>query len=483
MYRDSHPAWHRDVKWASGVLLVLSLAAATMFFSAAQITERARAEPLLQSVLELTLLPGNDDAAPPVAVRRGMAYEAGEPLQLLPGVDVFADPTEIADFTVAEAISRIAGVLADRTLRDGSEGARALVSAPVLGTQLQDAFDGPIPRMVHAIVANELLPAGLADGSRFANWPLQALQNPGEPVQPVVGIFVFVDPARLQGATSREIAELVVRRLVERVLGQGLAAGEEVVSNQTLRTLLVQTFEDDVREALHEFFSTLLVSHREESRSRLEQARTILEGTESAADQGLLGLIPAEDLAGLDQSEVNEEILGALATRAYEGGGEAVLSVLTESDQASRIAAVVPLIDALSARAHARYVRWTWFVGAPALLFLTLLIAFSKGAARLVNPGFAIALSAAAGALLFVRLASGLGSLGTVGLPLSVQSEGLFAYLFGLVAYVGANLPGDAIPLFVRNHLIVLGVGGGLLVLAALLRIVQWLRPRRRSLL
>jgi hypothetical protein len=37
--------------------------------------------------------------------------------------------------------------------------------------------------------------------------------------------------------------------------------------------------------------------------------------------------------------------------------------------------------------------------------------------------------------------------------------------------------------LFVRNHLVVLGVGAGLLVLAALLRSVRWLRPRRRSLL
>lgn len=482
MYRDGSPAWHRDVKWASGILLAVSLAAATLLFSSAQVTERTRAEPLLRNALELTLLPGAD-AAETVAVRRGIDYQPGEPLQLLPGVDVYADPSEIPDFTAMDASSRIAGVLADRTIREGSEGARALVKAPGLAAQLAEAFEGTIPRMVHAIVANEMLPAGLADGSRFANWPLQAIQNPGEPVQPVVGIFVYVDPARLQGATSREIAELVVRRLAERVLGQGLAAAEEVVTNQTLRLLLVQTVEEDVRSGLHEFFSTLLVSHREDLRSRLEQARSVLAGSETAASEGLLGLIPPEELAGMDQSQVNAEILEALAVRAYDGGGEAILAVLTETDQASRIAAIVPLLDALSARAHGRYVRWTWFTGAAALLFLILVVAFSRGTARLVNPGFAIAISATTGALLFYRLTSGLAGLGTVGLPLSVRTEGLFAHLFGLVAYVGTNLPGDAIELFMRNHLVVLGVGLGLLVIAILLRIVRWLRPRRRSLL
>ena len=483
MYRDVQPAWHRDVKWASGILLVVALAAATLFFSLSQITVRERSEPLLHEVLELTLLPGAE-AAQTVAVRRGIEWEPGQRLQLLPGVDVYADPTEIPDFGADDAVSRIAGVLAERTIRQGSEGARAMVSEPVLDAQLQTAFDGPVPRMVHALIGDAMLPAGLADGSRFANWPLQAVQNPGEPVQPVVGVFVYIDPNRLQGLPAREIAELVVARLAERVLGQGLQAAEEAITNPTLEQLLVQSVEGDARVALHELFSTLLVPYREELTNRLEETRTILEGDEEvAAPHGLLGLIPAEELAELDPDEVNEQILTALAERAYDGGGAGVLTVLTETDQASRVASVTPLLTALSAQAHARYVRWTWITGIAALIFLALLVGFSRGTARLANPGFAIALAAAGGSLLFTRLAAGLGSLGSVGLPVSVRSEGLFAHLFGLLAYLGTNLPRDAVPLLVRNHLVVLGVGVGLLVLALLARVFRMLRPRRRSLL
>ena len=482
MYRDVQPAWHRDVKWASGILAVLTLAAATLFFSLSQISERERAQPLIHEILELTLLPGAEDA-PTVEVRRGIEWTPGEPLQLLPGVEVYADPTEIPDFAPADAISRIAGVLAESTIREGTEGARALVSAPVLDAQLQDAFDGTVPRMVHALLADAMLPAGLANGSRFANWPLQAVQNPGEPVQPVVGIFVYVDPNRLEGLPAREIADLVVLRVAERILGQGLQAAEEAITNPTLEQILVQTVESDVRSALHEFFSTLLVPYREELASRLEQTRTVLEGEEAPAPDGLLGLIPPEELADMDPEEVNAQILTALAERAYDGGGPGILSVLTETDQASRVASVTPLLDALSDRAHARYMRWTWFTGAAAVVFLALLTVFSRGAARLANPGFAIALAAAGGSLLFTRLASGLGSLGAVGLPVSVRTEGLFAHLYGLLAYLGTNLPRDAVPLLVRNHLVVLAVGAGLLVLALLLRIGRVIRPRRRSLL
>lgn len=482
MYRDVQPAWHRDVKWLSGILLVIALAAATLFFSLSQITERERAEPLLREVLELTLLPGAD-AEQTVTVRRGIEWEPGERLQLLPGVEVFADPTELPDFTAEEGVSRIAGVLADRTVREGTEGARAFVSAPQLRTQLDAAFEGTVPLLAYALIADAMLPMGLADGSRFANWPLQAVQNPGQPVQPVVGIFVYIDPNRLQNRSAREIAELVVARLAERILGQGLQAAEEAITNPNLEQVLVATVEGEVRESLHELFSTLLVPYRDELAGRLDQARTILEGVEAPRADGLLGLIPPDELAGMDPAEANARVLERLAAQAYDGGAAGILPVLTEVDQASRVASVAPVIDLLSARAHARYVRWTWLAGAATLLFLALLVGFSKGTARLVNPGFAIVLAAAGGSLLFTRLASGLGSLGEVGLPVSVRSEGFFTHLFGLLAYLGTNLPGDALPLLVRNHLIVLGVGAGLLVLALLARIVRMLRPRRRSLL
>ena len=480
MYRDAQPAWHRDVKWMSGILLVLALGAAVLFFSLAQITDRSRAEPLLQEILDLTLLPGSEPDHL-VQVRSGLEWSPGEPLQLLPAVDVFADSTELPDFDVAGAVNRIAGVLAERTVTEGTEGALTLVAPSEFASQLRSAFEDTVPRLSEAMIADAMLPAGLADGSRFANWPLQAVQNPGEPVQPVVGVFVFLDPDRLDGLTTRQIAELVVARLSERVLGQGLAATQEAITNGTLALLLEQSVQDDVRAALHDLFSTLLVNHEDEIGARLEQSRAILEGTQDETPQGLAGLLTAEQRAGMTQEEVNRQVLAALAERAYDGGGRSVLGVMTETDQASRIASVVPLLDALSERANNRYTRWTWFTGAAALLFLTVLVAFSRGLARLANPGIAISLAAAGGSLLFTRLAAGLGGLGTVGLPVSVRTEGLFAHLFGLLAYLGTNLPRDAVPLLVRNHLIVLGVGAALLLLALLARLIRLVRPRRRS--
>ena len=480
MYRDGQPAWHRDVKWLSGILLVFALGAAVLFFSLAQITDRARAEPLLREILELTLVPGSEPDQL-VQVRSGLDWSPGEPLQLLPAVDVFADTTELPDFDVDGAVNRIAGVLAERTVADGTEGALALVAPSEFETQLRSAFEDTVPRLSEALIADAMLPAGLADGSRFANWPLQAVQNPGEPVQPVVGIFVFLDPDRLEDATTRQIAELVVARLSERVLGQGLATTQEAITNSTLSLLLEQSVQNDVRSALHELFTTLLVNHEGEISARLEQSRAVLEGTEDDTPQGLAGLLPADQRAGMTPEQINQQVLSALAERAYEGGGSAVLSVMTETDQASRIAAVVPLLDALSERANGRYTRWTWFTGAAALLFLTILAAFSRGLSRLANPGIAIALAAAGGSLLFTRLAAGLGSLGMVGLPVSVRSEGLFAHLFGLLAYLGTNLPRDAVPLLVRNHLVVLGIGAALMVIALLARLFGFLRPRRRS--
>lgn len=480
MYRNTQPAWYRDAKWMSGILLVLTLAPAILFFSLAQITERQRAEPLLQEILELTLLP-DAGADRLVAVRTGLEWSPDEPLQLMPSVDVFADPTELNDFDVESAINRIAGVLAERTVVDGTEGALALVAPSEFETQLRSAFESTVPQLAESLISDAMLPAGLADGSRFANWPLQALQSPGEPVQPVVGVFIFLDPDRLEGLPSRQIAELVVTRLSERVLGQGLVVTQEAITNDTLELLLVQSVQESVRPALHDLFTTLLVSHRNEIADRLDQSRAVLQGTEATAPAGLAGLISADERADLTAEQANNQVLAALAERAYEGGGRAVLEVLTEADQASRMAAVTPLLDALDARANGRYTRWAWLTGAGALLFLGLLVVFSRGLSRLVNPGLAVAVAAAGGSLLFTRLAAGLGGIGTVGLPVSVRSEGLFAHLFGILAYVGTNLPSEAVPLLVRNHLIVLGVGAALLVIALLLRMFRFVRPRRRS--
>ena len=144
---------------------------------------------------------------------------------------------------------------------------------------------------------------------------------------------------------------------------------------------------------------------------------------------------------------------------------------------------MAPLVDGLSQGAHDRYVRFTWIFGVAALLFAALVAGFSGGWGRVVNIGVAIALSAAGGAYLFTRIAGLHERVSGAVLPASVRTEGVFAYLRGLLAYVGATTPRSAFDLLVRNHLIVLAVGAGLVALTLVIRLLGAMRPRRRSLL
>lgn len=482
MYRgDSNPAWFRDVKWLGGVLLVASLAAATLTFSLSQLTAEGQGRALLRQVLQLTLLPqGVEEGA--VEVRQGVQYSPGEPLTLLPGVAIYADASEVATFRAEDGVSRIAGVLSDRVVQGGTAAAFDVVTNPQLSAQLRQAFEGPLALMVRARLAAAMLPSGLDDGSRLADWPTQVVQNPGEPVQPIVGVFVYAEPEQLASMSNREIGEMVVDQLADLVLAEGLGAAQAVITNSNLLARLTSAVDQEARADLHALLSTLLTGRLGEIDSRLEQAQALLV-EEEAPPQGLLGILSAEQLADLTPEQANERVLVALAERGYEGGSAALATLLTEPDQAARLRSVAPIVDGLAHSAHDRYLRFTWVFGVASLLFAALVAGFSSGWGRLVNIGIAVALSAVGGAYLFSRLGDlherAVGSL----LPLSVRSEGVFGYLRGLLAYIGANTPRSAFDLLFRNHLIVLAVGVGLVVVSLLFRLLGAMRPRRRSLL
>ena len=216
--------------------------------------------------------------------------------------------------------------------------------------------------------------------------------------------------------------------------------------------------------------------------SRLDQARALLQ-EQDAPPEGLLGILSAEQLAGRTPAEANELVLTALAARAFEGGVASLEAVLTEAQQAERVHSIGDLIGGLLQRAHGRYLRYTWFFGIAALVFVASVAGFSSGWGRLVNVGLAMALSAAGGALLFTRLSSTLEGVSGAALPVSIRAEGIFAYLQGLVTYVGVNMPRSSVDLLVHNHLVVLAVGGGLVLLSLLIRLFGAVRPRRRSYL
>lgn len=476
---ERSPAWHRDIKWLSAVLLVISLGIGTLTFSLAELTTEPRAVPILRDLLRLTLLDQQAGGAG-LAVRTGSAYQPGQRLALLPGVDVYADPTEVPSFTVDQAVSRIAGVLADKTIQGGSRSVLALVSDAAIQAQLTQAFQGPVPDLVTAGLDRQMLPSGLEDGSRLADWPKQAARAPGQPVQPVVGVFVYADPNNLARMSDREIGEMVVSKLAQDVLDNGMAATQQKVVNSNLRVRFDDALSGAVPKSLHALYVTIFTGQRDAIASRLSEAKAVLQGAQGKSD-GLQGLLPASQLAGLSPEQADAAVLDALAKRAFEAGTDNVVTLMTRNDQKTKVSRVAPALNAFTAGAHRRYLAWTWIAGILALLFLTVLLATSAGLVRLVYAGLAVAASAAGGAWLFGRLA-GLGAPDAA--PQAALAQyGVLGGLASTARYVVHALPADTWILLWRNHLIVLGFGGALVLLAVVLWALGRMRPRRRSLL
>lgn len=476
---ERSPAWHRDVKWVSAILLVLSVAVATLAFSLTELTVRNRALPVLQRMLQLTLAP-QGPAGSTLAVRTGSAYRPGQKLTLLPGVRVYADPTEVASFTVDQAVSRIAGVLAQRTVDGGSKAALALVTDAGIQAQLQQAFQGPVPELVTTGLGSLMLPSGLEDGSRLADWPKQAAKNPGKPVQPIVGVFVYTQPSKLATMTNRQIGEMVVSQLSADVLADGMAATRQKVVNTNLRARFDEALRGPVPSSLHQLFAAILLGRQDAIASRLAEAKAVLKGEERKT-ANLQGLLPASKLAGLSPQKADAVVLSALAERSYQQGASGILALMTRSDQRAKVQRIAPLLDAFSSAAHARYLAWTWLAGVLALLFLVVVMVTTSGLLRLVYAGIAVALGAAGGAWFFDRA----GSLGP-GSATPQTALAQFGVLGGLgsgIRYVAGALPPDLWSLPLRNHLIVLIFGGALVLLAVVLWLLQRLRPRRRALL
>ncbi|MEX2534847.1 MAG: hypothetical protein WD273_04525 [Trueperaceae bacterium] len=479
MYERSTPDWRSDAKWFSGILLVLTLTLFVPLLGFSQLSSRERAQPILESILRLTLLPPGSDGVV-TAVREDVGYSAGGELELLPGSGVFVTAQELPDVTAQAASERIARALSESVITEGAAATAQQLEGSELGEQFDSALDGTARDLVRGTLVSVMMPAGLANGSRLANWPLQAQQNPGEPVQPVVGVFVRVPPAELQPLNVRQIGELIVVKLADILLAEGLEAAREQVTNINLLQRLDEGAIGPIREQLTELFATLLLSRENTLAQRLEQARSVEQAQAEGSEPVSLGVATGEELAGLDTESANELVLSRLAERAYEGGSDTLLQLVNESDQATRLTGVAGLVDALSERAHGRYLRFSWMFGVVAALLLVLLVALSRGWGRLANPGLALALSAAGGALLALRL-SRLTAATDVTLPTSLNAQGVFGYLVQLLAFTGASFPDSALALMLRNHLALLILGAALILLSLLLRLARGLRSRRRS--
>jgi glycosyltransferase A (GT-A) superfamily protein (DUF2064 family) len=477
------PGWRIEAKWASGILLVLTLGAAIPLFSFTQLSARQRAVPILEAILRLTLLPPGSDEAVETSTA-GAGLEPGERFELLPGTGVTAEPSALEGLSGQEAAARIARELAERTVSLGAAATAESLSASELAAQYQRLIDGAGRQLVRAALLSAMMPSGLDNGSRLANWRLQEQTNPGEPVQPIVGVFVTLPPADLRSLSARQIGERVVIELADVLVASGLPAARELVSNSNLLARLQSAANGPVRERLQELLLALLLPREELLGERLELARSALRAR-AANVPVALAVVDSEELAGLDTRQANDLVLRRLAERAYEGGSAAVTGALTEAGQVDRAVGASRLIDALSARAHGRYLRLTWLLGLAVAAFAVALALLSRGWGRLANAGAALTLTAAAGALLFTRLAGLFAASEDAPLPEGMAVEGIavagvFGQLAQLLAFVAAGLPGDAFALIVRNHLAVLVAGATMLILSVLLKLGGRFGRRRR---
>lgn len=478
---NRNPLWFTDAKWFSAILLTLLAVMAALSFVLGRATESIAIRPVTERILALALVP--DEAQQAVAVREVSSYVAGQPLELLPGTGIYADPTEIPSFTVLQAQNRIAGVLTEEIMNEGVTQALQQVQGSVLGPQLDAAVAGPITQLVRAQLAAALLPAGLDNGSRMADWRLQARQRPGQPVQPIVGVFVQADAARLETLSAAEIGGLVVDGVADTLLAEGLPAARELISNAALLQRLEDTAAGPVRSSLHGLLVTVLLGYSAELDGRLTEAQAVLRDQAAAtpAQGGIPGLIPEAELAGLTVAQANERIIAQLAGRAWLSGSSGVLAVITDPAQVSRVQQVSWLLDALSEQAHRSWLRSAWLYGSAALVLAVLLAVFSSGWGRLLNPGIAITLAAGSGALLSRWLVAWQQSLGSASLPAAGAADGVLGQLSALLRFVMASLPQATLPAIARDYLLVTAFGAALIVISVLGWLFQVFRPRRRS--
>lgn len=477
------PGWQRDVIWVAGTVLMVAAALTAAAVAWSRLADQENAQPLLIASLRATLLPGDgaEAEAPALAVRADSGIDAGEAFEALPGSGVQIDPSEAPTFDVAAALDRIAGVWSARLLSEGRDALFAGTSDPALQEQLRRVVDGPGAGLVEAELAEELMASGLGDGSRLANWPLQAQQDPGEPVQPVVGVFVFFDVAELQGLSDRQIGEAVVARLTGVTIEDGADAARDAITNVNLSARYEQGL-SQARSALHQLFVAVLSGRTAEIETRLAEARAVQQG-EAPEETGLAGLLPASDLAGLPPEAANERILSALAERTWREGPAALDGLLAGDPRSERLDAARPVLAPFTRAARARAVRLAWTAGVVAVLAAAAMMVLARGAGRLSRPGAALLVAAAPGALGAWALSRAGDGIAVTALPSGARAEGVFGALAGLLRHLLGTFPPAAVEDVLRVHLVLGGVGAALLLVAVVMLLGGAVRPRRRAYL
>lgn len=477
---DSNPAWYRDVKWIATILLVFLFATLTLLISFAQLTRPRLGQSMLESVLSLSLLPDNTqaDAAPAIEIAQGLDFTPGEPLILLPGVNISAETAELTDFTPDLSRARIAAAFTDDIVTSGLATALGRVTDPQLQAQLERLAQDTLPPLVKGLLETYLFPAPaeLGTGTRLADWPLQAQQRPGRDVQPMVGVFVTAPPALLETLNPRQIGEYVVNQLGLTLIDQGLGAALELISRETVRTLFTQSVQEDVRPELNEVFNTLLIAQDKVIQERLDEARQIiaaLNAPEALQEEGVQGITPASALVGLSVEEANRVVIRDMASVMYKDGVDATLRLMTDANQKTKVERSAGLLGFFTSSQNSWLVRNSYFVGFASLIILVIFLFASAGWERLWGLGGIMVVAAAPGLLSLNAYTQNLFSVDNLSLPAAPPASGIPSYLRDIFAYTLQRLPEEAFPLLMRNHLVTLAAGIILILLTLTIMIFR----------
>jgi hypothetical protein len=471
---ERRPAWQHDVRWLAALLLIVVVALAAAASSVTRLTAAVRVEPIAFELLTLAVGPADEVVriAPTAA-----GYQAGTPLALLPGAPVLADATEIPTFDVDAAVARIAGVLAERYVASGGAATWQTIDDAEWRGVLEGLDAAVLRPLLVLALRGPLFAVGLADGSRAANWPLQAQQNPGQQVQPLVGVFVTVPPLALQGRSALEVGELVVAELAEVVANDGADAARALITNPNVAAALETALSGPVRDALHGALAAVVRSRSGEIEARLADARAVLAGSTPTSDPWA-GLVDPTDLGRLDSAERRERVVRELAQRAVLGGSAAVLAALPESGVRERVSRSAAVIDLLDRGVHRQARTWAWTLGAVALLLTVIVVLTADGFGRATWPGFAWLLGAGPG-LWAAWVWSDMTAVAAW--PASPALEGAFVALVDTVRLVLAQLAQSMGDTVLWAHLVPAGVGAAFVVIGATGWLAAQLRPSRRS--
>ncbi|MBA2666613.1 MAG: hypothetical protein H0U69_06235 [Trueperaceae bacterium] len=476
MRNERRPAWLVDLKWMSALVLVACAAVATLAAGAARVTQPASGEPLARQVLMLVLGPSGDDVEVTVGAR---GYQAGRPLAILPGVDAFVDPSELDAFAVDEAVSRVAGVLTERVLVDGTLATWALVEDDALRGQLEALDTTTLRPLANAALQRALLGVGLDNGTRAANWPAQAAQNPGQDVQPLVGIVVLVPPSEITGRTHRQVGERVIDGLATVLMDEGAARAQAVVTNSDVAEAFEAAIDGSVRGALHAAFETSIATRRGEITLRLAEARAVASGARRS-DDPWAGVLDEAEALGLSGEERRDRVQIVLARRALSSGSAGVLELVQDAAVAQRVSAAAAVVDGIGRSAHGRYLAWAWAGGLAALVFIAVLVLVTQGPGRALWPGVCLLAAAGPGLVLALVWRDGMGG---GAWPAGNVAEGAIASLWGTLRLLSGSLAPVAAERIYWVYLLVAGTGAALVLVGVAAWIGSYLRPRRRTLI